>query len=52
MLALAAGAGLILDNARRLGLADAFARVGFYRFGYRELGRLAFRHGKEEYGVV
>jgi hypothetical protein len=43
---------LVFDYARGFGLADAFACIGFDGFGCGELRRLAFRHGKEEYGIV
>ena len=40
-----------LDHARGLGLAHALAGVGLHRLGGRKLAWLAFRHGKDEYGI-
>lgn len=52
MFGLAAGTGLGGEDAGRLWLANTFARIGFDRLGGRKLAWLAFRHGKEEYGIV
>jgi hypothetical protein len=49
VLGLAAGAGLCVEDARRLGLAYTLAGVSLDGFGGREAGWLAFRHGRDEY---
>ncbi len=51
VLGLAAGAGLALDHAGGLWLADTLPRVGLDRLGRRKCVWLAFRHGKDEYGI-
>ena len=51
MFGLAAGARLGRDDARGLGLADTLAGVGLDGLGGRKTGWLAFRHGKNEYGI-
>lgn len=45
VLGLASGAWLVLDHARRLGLAHPLAGVGLHRLGRRKPGCFAFRHG-------
>jgi hypothetical protein len=45
-----AGAGLRGEHARGLGLANAVAGVGLDGLGGGKRGRLAFPHGKDEYG--
>ena len=52
VLGLASRTGLIAQDARRLGLSHSLTRVGLYRLGSGKRSRLAFRHAKEEYGVV
>jgi hypothetical protein len=42
---------LVQQHARGLGLPDAFARVGLDGLCGRKSGWLAFRHGKDEYGI-
>jgi len=43
-------ARLRIHHSRRLGLTHSLPRIGLYRFGHRESGWLAFRHGNDEYG--
>jgi len=47
----AAGAGLGGEDARGFGLSDAIAGVGLDGFGGGKGSWLAFRHGKDEYGL-
>ena len=47
----AAGTRLGVYDAGGFGLADARTGVGFDGFGNRKSGWLAFRHGKDEYGI-
>lgn len=51
VLGLPAGAGRVRQHARGPGLAHPLARVGFHGFCGRKTGWLAFRHGKNEYGI-
>ena len=51
VLGLAAGAGRAGQHARGLGLAYALAGVGLDGFCGGKTGWLAFRHGKNEYGI-
>ena len=51
VLGLAAGGRRTGQSTRRFGLAHALTGVGFDGFGGRKTGWLAFRHGKNEYGV-
>jgi hypothetical protein len=45
------GSWRIGENARGLRLSDTFAGIGLDGFGRRKWGWLAFRHGKDEYGI-
>ncbi len=51
MFRLASGPRLLRQDTRRLGLAHALACVGFHGLRCRKSGWLAFRHGKDEYGI-
>lgn len=51
MLRLPARARLRFNHADRLRLAHTLARIGFHRLRGRERSWLAFRHGKDEYGI-
>jgi len=51
MLGLAARARLAVERACRFGLADALSRIRLYSLGRAKPSWLAFRHGKDEYGV-
>jgi hypothetical protein len=51
VLRFAAGARFGIDNARGFRLAHALTGVGFYGFGGGKYARLAFPHGKDEYGI-
>jgi hypothetical protein len=44
-------ARLVRQNARGFWLAHALAGVGLHRLSGRKTGWLAFRHGKDEYGI-
>jgi hypothetical protein len=51
VLGLAAGTRFSVDHPRGFGLANSLTGIGFNGFGDGKLGRLAFRHGKDEYGI-
>jgi len=51
MFGLAARARLVCYNPRRLRLAYTLARIGLHGLRRRKSGWLAFRHGKDEYGI-
>lgn len=49
---LAAGARCILNNSRSFGLTHALACICLHSLGGRKCASLAFRHCKDEYGIV
>lgn len=51
VLGLATGARRAGEDTRGFGLAHALTGIGFYRFGGRKTGWLAFPHAKVEYGI-